>query len=141
MGIEIRPFTMADYDEAVALWTASPGVGLSSADRPEAIAGYLERNPGLSFVARDSAVLVGAILGGHDGRRGYLNHLAVAPSHRRQGLGRRLVECCFAALTAVGIAKCHLFLLQDNDVARAFWSHLGWIARTDLVLMSRSAEA
>jgi hypothetical protein len=79
----MRDFALADYDTVLALWRSCEGIGLSDSDTREAIATYLARNPGLSLVATDAdGVIVGAVLGGHDGRRGYLHHLAVAPAHR-----------------------------------------------------------
>src|SRR5262252_6294995 len=98
MRPRIEPMSMADYDEVFALWQSAEGVGLGESDTRRAIAGYLRRNPGMSFVARQEGELAGAVLCGDDGRRGYLHHLAVAPRYRRQGLGRRLVVACLAAL-------------------------------------------
>ena len=88
--------SMADYAEVYALWDGMPGIGLSSADSPEAIARYLEHNPEMSFTARKDGTLLGAVLCGHDGRRGYLQHLAVAPDARHKGIGRTLVDHCLA---------------------------------------------
>lgn len=138
--MQIEPMTIEDYDEAVALWQASEGVGLSSADTREAIARYLARNPGMSFVARSGGALVGAVLCGHDGRRGYLHHLAVRPDCRRQGIGRALVERCLAALGEQGIDKCHLFVFKANERGRAFWERNGWSERVTLVIMSKDIE-
>lgn len=136
--MQIVEMTMADYDEVYTLWEATEGVGLSSADSREAIARYLARNPGMSFVARDAqGSLVGAVLCGHDGRRGFLHHLAVKPGCRRQGLGRALAERCLVALTGEGIDKCHLFVFKENQNGRAFWEKLGWAERTTLVIMSK----
>jgi predicted N-acetyltransferase YhbS len=87
MSITFREMTIDDYEQAYQLWQACPGGGLSSADSREAITAYLTRNPGMSFVAHDAEKLVGTVMAGHDGRRGYLYHLAVAPSHRQQGIG------------------------------------------------------
>jgi ribosomal protein S18 acetylase RimI-like enzyme len=136
--IEFARFRPTDYDEVMALWCATEGLTLREADSREAIVRYLERNPGLSLVARDAGHLVGAVLAGTDGRRGYLQHLAVAPSHRGQGVGRALAERAVEALWALGVAKCHLMLRQENAVARAFWGHLGWRDRDDVVLMSHA---
>jgi ribosomal protein S18 acetylase RimI-like enzyme len=138
--ITIQPFTLSDYAEVYALWQATPGVGLSSADSREAIAVYLERNPGLSFVARIDGRLVGAVLCGTDGRRGYLHHLAVDPEFRHQGAGSALVEHCLAGLKAQGIDKCHLFVFAGNTSGRAFWEHTRWKLRTDLVMMSTATS-
>jgi N-acetylglutamate synthase len=136
--IEISHFSPADYDEVMVLWSHTDGLTLRDADSREAIARYLARNPGLSFVAREDGRLVGAVLGGTDGRRGYLQHLAVAPSHRGRGLGRALAERSVEALRALGIAKCHLMVREENAQARAFWAHLGWSERADVMLMSRA---
>jgi N-acetylglutamate synthase len=136
---QIRQMHIADYDPVLALWQATEGLGLSGADQQPAIARYLQRNPGMSFVAVNDGQIVGAALCGHDGRRGYLHHLAVAPACRHKGLGRQLVERCLAALSAAGIDKCHLFVFGENAPAVAFWKRVGWTQRVDLVVMSRPA--
>jgi N-acetylglutamate synthase len=136
MRIGITRLTMADYAEVIDLWGRTEGIGLSQADEPERIASYLERNPGMSFTARDDELLVGAILAGHDGRRGFLHHLAVRDDRRGQGIGRALVERSLAALRLVGIEKCHLFVFHDNSKGIAFWRKIGWKERIEIVLMS-----
>jgi ribosomal protein S18 acetylase RimI-like enzyme len=139
MGFSIKEMTIGDYDEVVALWRATEGVGLSDADSREGIARFLERNPGLSYVARtEDGQLVGAALCGHDGRRGYIHHLAVAESARRQGLGRNLVGRCMFCLMQIGIQKCHLFVFGENEAAQKFWDSLGWMQRVELVMMSHA---
>jgi ribosomal protein S18 acetylase RimI-like enzyme len=135
--VSISSFSIDDYEEVISLWRATPGIGLSDADSREAIAAYLAHNPGLSFVARDGQRVVGAVLCGSDGRRGYLHHLAVHPDARRQGTGEALVERCLSGLREVGIHKCHLFVIAGNAEGQAFWQHVGWKLRTDLVIMSK----
>jgi len=103
-----------------------------TADARPAVERYLARNPGLSFVARCGAQLVGCVLCGHDGRRGYLQHLAVDATYRRSGIGRQLVQHCLAKLQQLGIEKVHLDVLVDNKAAQQFWQHLGWSRRDDL---------
>jgi putative acetyltransferase len=137
MSIQYDEMTVLDYPEVIALWQTSEGVGLSGADTLAAISTYLARNPGHSFVARHQAELVGAVLCGHDGRRGYMHHLAVQPAYRRQGIGQALVEHCLARLKAAGIDKCHIFVYSANQAGQAFWNKTGWVLRTNLVLMSR----
>ncbi|MGD2155652.1 MAG: GNAT family N-acetyltransferase [Anaerolineales bacterium] len=137
MGIEIESMTIQDYDEVYDLWKNSEGIGLSDADSRDGITNFLERNPDLSFVARDGGQLVGAALCGHDGRRGYIHHLAVAKSHRRQGIGRSLVGRCMFALMRIGIPKCHLFVFGDNEEAIEFWQKVGWTERVELMMMSQ----
>lgn len=135
--VMVRFLSISDYDAVFTLWQTAEGVGLSAADEREAIARYLERNPGLSFTAWEGDVLVGAVLCGHDGRRGFIHHLAVAESHRRQGVGRMLAERCLTALHELGIDKCHLFVFRTNTPAQAFWEEIGWTQRADLLIMSR----
>jgi ribosomal protein S18 acetylase RimI-like enzyme len=136
--ITIRPMVEADIPAAITLWQGLPGIRLRDADNPGALAVYLQRNPGCSFIARDDrGELLGVSLAGHDGRRGYLHHAAVRASHQRQGIGRRLVEHCVAALRAQGIDKVQLFVLSSNLAGRDFWKRLGWSERQDVLLMSR----
>jgi N-acetylglutamate synthase len=137
MNLEYSEFNMNDYGEAIALWHSSEGIGLSAADSPVRIATYLARNPGLSFVARVGETLVGAVLCGHDGRRGYLHHLAVDPVWRGKGIGQTLVKHCLSALSAHGIDKCHIFVIASNQSGRDFWQKIGWKERPEIVLMSR----
>jgi putative acetyltransferase len=139
--VAIRAMTASDYSQAFALWSRSEGMGLSSADSRPAIALYLKRNPGLSLIARRGTEVVATVLCGHDGRRGFLHHLAVAPRHRGQGLGAKLVSTCLAKLAAAGIEKCHVFLHADNRDGKKFWSRVGWKERQDLIVMSSNTEA
>jgi len=123
----ISNMTMDDYDEAVAFWRSQDGIALNESDEREAINRFLLRNPGMSLIARNaSGTVVAAVLCGHDGRRGYLHHLAVDPAHRRKGLGRALVERCLAKLAIAGIPKCNVFLFTDNVEGRRFWEKLGY---------------
>jgi N-acetylglutamate synthase len=138
MRVEVLPFQPQDYEQVMALWQATEGITLREADSRDAILAYVARNPGLSFVARDGAVVAGAVLAGTDGRRGYLQHLAVAPSHRGRGVGRALAERVVEALSAAGIAKCHLMVRQETERAKRFWEHLGWTMREDISLMSHA---
>ncbi len=135
--IQIVEMTIADYEDIYALWNGTPGVGLSGADSREKIAVFLERDPGLSFVARADGKLCGAILCGQDGRRGYLHHLVVHPDYRHRQIGRTLAEKCLSGLAAQGIQRCHIFVYQDNAAAIAFWERTGWFKRGELILMSR----
>jgi len=133
----IADFSIGEYDAAIELWQRTEGIGLSSADTRERIAVYLERNPGLSFVAWAGGELIGAVLCGHDGRRGYLHHLAVAKEWRGRGVGHALASASLAGLRALGIDKCHLFVYSDNQAGRDFWTHEGWKERHDLMLVSK----
>jgi putative acetyltransferase len=135
----LRPLTIADYDAVYALWQRTEGIGLNESDTREAIASFLDRNCGLSLVACDAnGAILGTVLCGHDGRRGYLHHLAVARTQRKRGIGRALVDACLAKLAALKIEKCNLFLFADNTEGRTFWLHQGWTAREDIVLVQKT---
>ena len=135
--VTVRPFEREDYDAAIDLWKNTPGIGLNSSDSREQIGAFLLRNPEFSQVAFQGDRLVGAVLCGHDGRRGYLHHLAVAETHRGQGVSRQLTDAVLDRLKAAGIEKCHLFILRDNPGGLAYWRHNGWVFREDLQLASR----
>jgi ribosomal protein S18 acetylase RimI-like enzyme len=148
----ISPFLDEDYDDAIALWEKTPGMGLSAADERGRISAFLNRNPGLSFAARaadrrsaaggpkggEKGRLVGTVLGGTDGRRGYLYHLAVDPEYRRLGLGSGLASRCLGAFKAAGLDKCHLMLINGNVLGESFWKALGWTLREDILLFSKN---
>jgi putative acetyltransferase len=137
-GYSLRPLTLADYAVVHALWTATDGIGLNESDTPEAIALFLNRNPGLSLVALDSAgTIVGTVLCGQDGRRGYLHHLVVTPAARGCGLARTMVNECLANLRALSIPKCNIYLYANNESGGTFWTHEGWALRDDLLVMQR----
>jgi N-acetylglutamate synthase len=136
ISTSIRPFTVQDYPAVRYLWGSSEGIGLSSADTEANVRKFLERNPGLSFVVENSGEIVGAILVGHDGRRGLIHHLAVAPGFRRRGLGRALVQRGLGALRDAGIDKAHLLVFTDNAEGRAFWERIGATERVELKLFS-----
>jgi ribosomal protein S18 acetylase RimI-like enzyme len=137
-----QEMTPADLDEVLALWERSEGIGLSpDADSRVGLCAFLERNPGLSFVACAGGPVVGAVLCGQDGRRGYLYHLAVSPPARRWGIARALVQCSLDGLRRLGIRKCHLFVFEDNGAGIEFWRKIGWHDRTDLKIMSRVLDA
>lgn len=137
MKIQIQKFNIEDYENVYALWEKCDGIGLSNADTKESIERYLNRNQGMSFVAKEEGTLVGAILAGHDGRRGYIHHLAVNKNARRRGIGMRLVEESFAVLSGESIEKCHIFVFRDNLRATDFWVNKGWNVRMDLNIISK----
>jgi len=131
----VQPMSIRDFSQVHALWEHTEGVGLTESDSRENVAKFLRRNPGMSFVARCHRELVGAVLCGHEGRRGYLHHLAVATEHRGKGIGTNLVESCLAALHSAGILKCNLFVYENNAAGQEFWRKIGWEKRPDLRLM------
>jgi putative acetyltransferase len=124
------------YDEAYRLWRTGDGIGLSGADSKENIAKFLERNPGFSFVAIINKKIIGAVLGGHDGRRGHVYHLFVDPDRRSAGIGRALAGKCMERFKEAGIEKSHVFVFKDNDEGIGFWKKAGCRLRDDILLMS-----
>ncbi|KWX71677.1 GCN5 family acetyltransferase [Paenibacillus riograndensis] len=132
-----RPMTADDYEAAYRLWENTEGMNLSGADSREEILRYLERNPGLSQVAENGdKTLAGTAMCGHDGRRGYMYHVAVSEDGRGQGVGRELVSRCLASLLQEGIEKCHLMVIEGNALGRSFWTRIGWEERDGIVLFS-----
>jgi len=137
MTINLHEMSINDYQEIYSLWEKSDNIGLSKTDSLHSIEKFLERNPGMSYTAWAEGKLIGSVLCGHDGRRGYIHHLMVHPDFRRQGLGQSLVSRCMFALTRIGIQKCHLFIFEDNDGGQKFWESLGWTKRVELTMMSQ----
>ena len=136
MSTILREMNAGDYEAVMKLWTESDGIGLGTSDSFESIEKFIQRNQGLSFVAMDEGDIIGAVLCGHDGRRGYLHHLAIARPHRRRWIGQRLVTQTLNALGKWGIEKCHLVVFESNPDARDFWHNIGWTRRKELVMMS-----
>ena len=135
---QIEPMSIADYHAVVHLWQNAEGIALDDTDSRPAIRRYLARNPALSFVAWSGHDLVGAVLCGHDGRRGYLHHLTVTPGHRRQGLGQKLVQACLDRLKQLGIHKCNIYLFSDNTEGAKFWIKNGWVERDGIRLLQKA---
>lgn len=145
--IQIREMDISDYENVRALWMTIRGFGIRSIDdSKEGVARFLRRNPSASVVALDKDRIVGAILCGHDGRRGCLYHVCVNPEYRRRGIGKAMVVFCMDALKAEQINKVSLIAFTQNDVGNAFWHSVGWKQREDLnyydfVLNSENIEA
>ncbi len=140
MNLEIREMTIDDYDAARQLWERTENLGFSQSDSAEGVEKYLARNPGLSFVAEVDGTLVGTVMCGHDGRRGYINHLAVASKCRRAGIGKALVERCTNELKVQGIIGCNLFIWDENKAGIRFWEELGWREPDDWGVMWQRLE-
>jgi N-acetylglutamate synthase len=136
--LEIRTLDIEDYELVINLWKKTEGIGLSDADSKENIERFLQRNPGLSLVALKDSELIGAVLCGHDGRRGYLHHLAIRKDQRFKGLGKKLVRCCLQKLKEEGIDKCHIFVFRENVQGIEFWLNNEWQKRLDLHILSRN---
>lgn len=137
--MNIRTMTIADYDKVFALWLSCKGMGLNNLDdSKDGIAVFLERNPKTCFVAVNDEEIIGAIITGHDGRRGYIYHTAVSPEHRRQGIAKRLVEAALDALKEQGINKAALLVFERNKNGNEFWENIGFTVRSDVVYRNRA---
>lgn len=131
--MQIRTMVIEDYDKVKALWMTIHGFGIRSVDDSrEGVARFLKRNPTSSVVAEENGEIIGAILCGHDGRRGCLYHVCVAEGHRRRGIGKAMVVFCMNALKTEQINKVSLIAFTRNDIGNAFWNCIGWTKREDL---------
>src|SRR5947207_4327291 len=125
-NIKTREFSISDYDAALELWQRVEGLEIAEGDDREGVSHFLARNPGLSKVATDGAAIVGVALCGHDGRRGYIYHLAVEPIYRGGGLGKRLIDECLSGLRRAGLKRALILVANDNPLGQKFWRRRGW---------------
>lgn len=129
----IRLLTIDDYEPIYQLWKRTPGVGLRTLDDSrEGILRFLVRNPGTNFVAEEDGHIIGVVLGGHDGRRGYIYHTCVDEAYRRRSIGRELMDRLIDAMKEERITKLGLVCFAENNQGNEFWSELGWEHRSDL---------
>ncbi|WP_039765953.1 GNAT family N-acetyltransferase [Caldicellulosiruptor sp. F32] len=132
----IREMKVEDWQEMRNLWQTTEGIGLGRSDTIEGLEKFLNRNKGMSFVCEIDSKIVATIMCGHDGRRGFIYHLAVAKDFRSQGIGRQLVEKALQELKKQGIHKCHIFVMKDNEKGKNFWSKMGFQKRNDIEVFS-----
>jgi ribosomal protein S18 acetylase RimI-like enzyme len=131
--------TTNDYEQVYSLWMNTPNMGLNNIDDTrDGIAKYLARNPNTCFVAEKDGKVIGVILGGHDGRRGFIYHAAVAQSEQRQGIGAALVSKVMSALEREGICKVALVVMSKNEKGNVFWDKQGFSTRSDLVYRNKA---
>ena len=129
----IRVMTIDDYDSVYELWMSIKGFGIRSLDDSrEGVGKFLKRNPATSMVAVEDQKIVGAILCGHDGRRGCMYHVCVHEDYRMQGIGKAMAAKAMEALRAEGISKVSLIAFKRNEVGNSFWKGVGWEFREDL---------
>ena len=139
MEITIRTMTMEDYKSVYDLWMSCTGMGLNNLDdSEEGISKFLKRNPNTCFVAVSDGQVVGVIMAGNDGRRGYIYHTAVSPKCQKQGIGAKLVETAMQALKEEGIHKVALVVFERNQAGNAFWEKQGFTTREDIIYRNKS---
>ena len=135
----IRTMTISDYENVYSLWLNTPNMGLNNLDdSKDGISKYLARNPNTCFIAEKDSVIIGVILSGHDGRRGYIHHTAVAQSEQRNGVGTALLNAAMSALEREGISKVALVVFNKNEKGNAFWEKQGFIKRPDLIYRNKA---
>ncbi|MDH0897369.1 MULTISPECIES: GNAT family N-acetyltransferase [unclassified Pseudomonas] len=135
--MQIRAILSSDHPRLLDLWRRTPSIRLRAEDEYEPFCRYLARNPGLSLLVESDGAVVASLLVGHDGRRGYLQHLVVESSWRGQGLAGALLNEALARLAELGVSKSHVFVLGDAPEALAFWrSRPGWGERGDIEVFS-----
>ena len=132
----IREMTIDDYEEVFALWQITSKRALSKADEKAKIESYLTRSEGMSKVAVIDGKIVGTVLASHDGRRGFIHHMAVMPQYRRKHIGHSLANKAIEKITAEGIDKTHIFCYQNNETGQDFWSDFGFKKRDDVFVYS-----
>jgi ribosomal protein S18 acetylase RimI-like enzyme len=125
-NIKTREFSISDYDAALELWERVEGLEIAEGDDRESVAYFLARNPGLSRIATDRTAIIGVALCGHDGRRGYIYHLAVDPAYQARGVGKRLMDECLDGLRRAGVKRALILVANDNPRGRKFWRRHGW---------------
>ena len=131
--MKIRLMISEDYDAVYQLWADTPGIGLNTTDDSrEGICKYLYRNPNTCFVVEEDGDILGAIMSGHDGRRGFIHHTAVKISKRNQGIGSLLVDSAINSLKNKGIYKLALVVFVENETGNTFWENRGFNYREDL---------
>ncbi len=136
--MQICTMKIEDYDRVYQLWIRTPGMGLTNLDdSKEGIEKYLKRNPSTCFVAKEEERLLGVILGGHDGRRGYIYHMAVEESERKKGIGTALLEASLEAFRREGITKTALVAYDSNEEGNEFWERRDFVLRKDLVYRTK----
>ena len=129
----IREMKEDDYDQVYALWMSIHGFGIRSIDDSrEGVSRFLKHNPTTSVVAEVGTEIVGAILCGHDGRRGCLYHVCVGEDYRKHGIGKAMVVACMRALQKEQINKVSIIAFKSNSVGNEFWKDAGWTLREDL---------
>jgi ribosomal protein S18 acetylase RimI-like enzyme len=133
--MNIEPFNMKDYNTIINLWKKAE-INVGSSDTKEEIEKMLKRNPNLFLVGKINEKIIAVVLGGYDGRRGYVHHLAVDPKYQRKGYGCKLMSELMLRFKLMRIHKIHLFIEKYNISVINFYKKLGWEIREDLVMMS-----
>ncbi len=137
--MNVRIMHTSDYESVYQLWMSCKGMGLNDLDdSKEGIEKFLNRNPETCFVAEEGQSVIGAVIAGNDGRRGYIYHTAVSPAHRRRGIATKLTDNAISAFRKIGINKIALVVFSRNADGNAFWEKIGFSSRDDLVYRNKA---
>lgn len=136
----IREMTIDDYDEVYEMWQITTKRALSKADERDQMERYLKHNAGMSQVAVVDGKIVGTVLAGHDGRRGFIHHMAVLPEFRRKKIGHALAQTAIQKIREQGIDKTHIFCYRNNETGQSFWRDFGFEKREDVFVYSFSND-
>lgn len=137
--MNIRVMKISDYDKVYALWMSCKNMGLNNLDDSrDGIERFLKRNPTTSFVTEEANKIVGIILSGHDGRRGYIYHMSVAENYRKRRIATKLLEQSLSALKKEGINKVALLVFNTNEIGNAFWESQGFEIREDVAYRNKA---
>ena len=129
----LRPMVIEDYEQVYDLWNGIHGFAMRSIDDSrEGVERFLKRNTGISVVAECGDKIVGAILCGHDGRRGCMYHVCVHENYRKHGIGKAMAVFCMNALKEEHINKVNIIAFKSNELGNSFWKEEGWTIREDL---------
>ncbi len=135
----LRKMKIEEYDNVYSLWMSCVGMGLNNLDdSKDGIEKFLKRNPDTCYIAVEADEVIGVIMVGNDGRRGYIYHTAVHPNYRKQGIGKALVEIALDSLLKLGINKVALVVFERNKVGNEFWEKMGFTSRNDLIYRNKA---
>jgi ribosomal protein S18 acetylase RimI-like enzyme len=137
--MNIREFRFPeDYPPTLNLWQGiEMGVKVGRSDSLEEIEKKIQRDPDLFLLAEADGEIIGSIIGGYDGRRGLIYHLAVRQDFRKQGVGDMLLAEVEKRMQAKGCIKCYLLVLEDNERAMQFYENRGWSDMKDIHIFGK----
>ena len=133
--MKIENFSMEYYEDIIEIWRKA-GLSIGSSDTKEEVNRMLKKNSNLFLIGKVNDNVVGVVVGGFDGRRGYVHHLAIDPNHQKKGYGRLIMMELINRFRIMGVHKVHLFIEKYNNEVIHFYEKLGWEIRNDLIMMS-----
>lgn len=133
--MDIEKFSIESYDDIINLWRKA-GISVGSTDTKEELERMLQRNPDLFLIGKSDEKVTSVVMGGFDGRRGYIHHLAVDPDYQKRGYGKTMIDELMIKFRKMGVHKVHLFIEKYNKGVVRFFQKMGWDIRDDLIMMS-----